>query len=297
MDYSLGLSGEDLVEPILLSGRGVGLLRSEYVLRRHAAYTTVERGRNALSEYVAGVCQAYNGSPVWYRLAELDVEEVKVLEGCDDFELADRSLVTGTRGIRRAMLHPEAFELELATITAVSTNFRNLGIVLPFVAHPVEAAWAMDSIRRAGFSGRLACMAETPAAVVCLGEIIERGIDRVILGMNDLSALTMATSRGSGLYESVTPGIRAMVQLARDTTRRLGVELAMAGYLTQDLIDLASELKLDEAVVHYCDLPRLLSFDPASLSELDRMADIKRWTRAAIRERRAREGIEPVDPY
>jgi signal transduction protein with GAF and PtsI domain len=297
MQFALGLSAEKLVERLGNPLHGVGLIRGEYVFRRTRAYITVERGKDALRSYLDHILTLYPDDPVWYRTSELDVEEVKVLEGCDDFEINDRILSMGVRGVRRALLHPQAFRMELQIVAEAAARHPQLGMIIPFVAEPAEAEWALLEARGAGFKGPLCTMAEIPAAVVNLDRILALGFSRTLVGLNDLTAFTMGASRGSNRYPGLPDGVRRMIEIVRHACTVAGAELAIGGALSPAHLAAAESLGVDTCVVHYEDLPKLLGGDYADLPELGRVQEIKRWTREAIRERRRQFGLTPTDPY
>lgn len=284
MKLTLGLSSEAVVPSLVESLAGVGLIRGEYVFRRLRQHVTVPAAQRWLTEYLVDVAVAFAPAPVWYRVADLEAREVSVLEGCDD-DIVDRVAMLGTRGVRRAMVHPGVFDLELAAFDAAARDHANLGLLFPFIAEPEELAWARDRARDIGISSAIGCMAEVPGAVVALGEIVDLGVDRVVVGCNDLGSLTMGVERGSTRYAPVSTGLARMIDLAREATAAREVELAIAGYLTPDHLDVARRAGVDECVVHYADLPGLLGPTFADLPELGAMAEIKRWTRRALAER------------
>ena len=103
------------------------MIRGEYLFRRIFKYITLKEGQTYLEDYLSNICSMYYPNEVWYRTSELDILEVSVLEGSDDDTIDDWLPILGTRGIRRAMLHPETFEIELSVIKRVSEKYDNLG--------------------------------------------------------------------------------------------------------------------------------------------------------------------------
>ncbi|MDJ0643350.1 MAG: hypothetical protein QNJ15_11070 [Erythrobacter sp.] len=276
---------------------GVGMIRGEYIFRKARSYVLTDEGKLALDEYLSEVLRAYPDRPIWYRFAELDVEEVKVLKGGDGLDLNDRILSMGNRGVRRSMLFPEAFREEIAVVAAVAAGHSRFGVIVPFVADVPELEWALGEISTGGWGGKVGVMAEIPAAVVTLAEMLERGLSRVLLGMNDLTQFTMAAFRGSNRYPGLPLAMRRMIEMAREATATRGAELALAGGLNQAHLDAADEIGADACVVHYSDLPRLLGESYASLPDLSQLAAIKSWTRAEIAKRREAAAELPLDPY
>jgi phosphoenolpyruvate-protein kinase (PTS system EI component) len=297
MRLELALSGESPKNGSRLSHEAIGLVRGEYVFRKARSYITTHAGEEALASYVTALVTEFSNCPIWYRLSELDAEEVKVLAGADGTYINDRILGMGTRGVRRAMLLPEAFRREVSVVAQQSQKHAAFGIIIPFLADVAELDWALAEIRLAGFSGPVGIMAEIPAAVVTLDVLLERDLGRVLVGINDLTQFVMAAYRGSSRYPGLPAGVRRMIEIARETTNRHGCELAMAGALTEDHLTAAREIGVDGCAVHYSDWPRLFGAQFNDLPELGQLAEIKKWTRAAIHERRRIAGQIPVDPY
>lgn len=297
MRLELALSGESPENGTALPHSGVGLVRGEYVFRKAKSYITTPAGEEALASYVTALVNAYSNCPIWYRLSELDVEEVKVLAGADGMHLNDRILGMGTRGVRRAMLLPDAFRREVSVVAQQSQKHSAFGLIIPFLADVAELDWALMEIRLSGFSGPVGIMAEIPAAVVTLDVLLERDINRVLVGTNDLTQFVMAASRGSSRYSGLPAGVHRMIEIARETTHRHGCELSLAGALTDAHLTAARAVGVDACAIHYSDWPRLFGSHFSDLPELDQLAEIKKWTRAAIHERRRIAGEIPVDPY
>lgn len=294
---NLALSGQQLQARMPCAVAEIGLIRGEYVFRRARAYVTVERGYNALREYLEKLLVLYPDILVWYRFSELDVEEVKVLDGCDDFAINDRILSMGARGVRRYMLHAEAFRLELEIVTALSAANANLGVIVPFVADVTEASWALDEIRRAGFSGAAATMLEIPAAVMCFDDILALGYERGVFGLNDASAFVMGSYRGSNRYPGIPEGVKRMIEFAHTIAEERGATVKVAGNMDEMKYGALRRIRHTGAIVHYAELPKIFGEKFQSLPELSIVSDIKAWTRRAISLRRSDAGIMPVDPY
>jgi phosphoenolpyruvate-protein kinase (PTS system EI component) len=292
---SLALSSERVDGVTGPEFSGVGLVRGEYVFRRRREYVTVPGARAALTSYLREVAAAFAPRPVWYRTSELEAAEVAVLDGGDDDSLVDPVPILGTRGIRRALRHPESFDLELGAFRDAADDFPNLGLLFPFVTEAAELDWALGRCRAVGVAAPVGVMAEIPAAVVCLDAFLALGAVRVLVGANDLWGLTMGVYRTSDAYRRDSDGFRRMLDLARAATAARGVELAMAGYLTPQHLGMAADAGLDECAVHYSDLPALLGPRYAALPDLHVLHEVKTWTRAAIAARELRRPVPAVD--
>lgn len=149
MDIRVSLSGERSTEPLVRNLGGVGLLRGEFLFRAREVYVTNERARADVAAYVSGVCRAFAGKPVWYRLSDFWSDEANVLQGNPHIK-DEANPIVGMRGIRRALAHPEDFSLEVDAIAGVARTHSNLHMLFPFVQDGDEMAEGVLLCRRAG---------------------------------------------------------------------------------------------------------------------------------------------------
>ncbi|MGW0210923.1 putative PEP-binding protein, partial [Streptomyces sp. NPDC003233] len=189
---------------------------------------------------------------------------------------------SAARGIRRSLMFPETFRCELEAFATAQAKAPNLRLMFPFVSTVDEVRACRAAAEAAGVAGPFGLMAETPAAVLTLPELLDAGYGHVVVGCNDLWSLTMARANVAGVYPSATLALARMVELARRSTTAAGATLFVAGYLDADLLALARDGGADAAVLHYSQLPRLLGDRYAHLPDLDRLAEIKKHTRAAV---------------
>ncbi len=103
--FFLALSGDVPASDALEFAAGVGLIRSEYVLRQAGSYVTTAAGRAALRDYAAKIAGLMDPKPVWVRTSDFEAREIATLSGCDAFE-EDENPILGDRGIRRAQRYP-----------------------------------------------------------------------------------------------------------------------------------------------------------------------------------------------
>lgn len=286
MKLRLGLSAEEITDPMTDVFDGVGLLRGEYLCRKIGMYIPLEPCRDFIRGYLRRVCRLFAPHPVWYRTTELETAEVNVLQGADEI-IEEKTTMLGYRGVRRGMRHRETFLLELAAIAEVAAEHDNLQLMIPFVSEVEEFVFTRDALRGMGFRNQIGMMAEIPAAVLCLEEFLEAGAQCITLGMNDLSSLTTGGQRNAELRVTHR-GVRKMVEMARTKTRAAGVPLQMAGYLNPALLEMARESECDYAVLHYSKLGEVLGERYANLPHQEDLNAIKRKTRDQVYEREER---------
>jgi phosphoenolpyruvate-protein kinase (PTS system EI component) len=281
MQHALALSGETPPADLFTDfPAGVGLLRGEYLLREAGAYWGLPEVRETVTGYLAAVA-GLTARPVWYRTSDLEAAEAATLRGAEE-GVVDPVPQLGMRGIRRSLRFPDTFRRELAAFAAAQDRAANLRLMFPFVSTVKEARACLTAARAAGVRGPVGLMAETPAAVLTLPELLDVGYAHVVVGCNDLWSLTMARANVAGVYPTATTALARMMELARKATAEAGAALYVAGYLDPSLVRLAAEHGADAAVFHYSQLPKLLGGQYAGLPQLDHLAAVKKRTRAAV---------------
>ncbi len=252
------------------------MIRGEYLFRGSGYYPTSKEGRENLHDYLELIARKTVGGEIWYRTTDFDYREASVLSGVED-ELAE------FRGIRRGLRFPELLECELSIVSSVQSQYPHLNVMFPFVSQPREVETALRIASGVGVGGHFGIMLETPAVALCLEDFLLSDVGRVIVGLNDLHALTMGITRGAGIKPSWEKSVERLVSMAREITRRHGVRLSMAGYLDSQLMDMASRLSVDDVVLHYSQLPVLLGDSYLSLPDLEVLSITKKRSRDAIK--------------
>ncbi len=286
MKLRLGLSAEEIADPMSDTFDGVGLLRGEYLCRKIDMYIPRAECRDFIRGYLRRICTLFAPRPVWYRTTEMETAEVNVLEGADEI-IEEKTTMLGCRGVRRGMRLRDTFVQELTLVAEVAAEHDNLHLMIPFVSEVEELVFTRDTLRGLGFRNQLGMMAEIPAAVLCLEDFLAAGAQSITLGMNDLSSLTTGAQRNPELH-ATHPGVRKLVEMAREKTRAAGVPLSMAGYLTPALLEMARACECDFAVLHYSKLGEVLGERFASLPHQEDLQAIKNHTRDLVLRRQER---------
>jgi phosphoenolpyruvate-protein kinase (PTS system EI component) len=256
MDFLLGLNGEVPDAAVAQQFAGVGMIRGEYLCRQAGSWIAAHTARNCLRAYLHRISAMFAPRLVWYRLIDMESNEVNQLAGCDE-TIHEKTTMLGWRGVRRGLRLRESLVAELSVVADVADAHPNLHLLLPFVSAAAEVREIAALARQLGFFGRIGSMAETPAAVLTLADLIDHGVDQVTLGMNDLSSLTIGANRSMPHCRKDHPGVRALVAHAVGVAAGRGIPLHAAGYLSgADLDDLAV-LGVRGVVVHYSHLSRL----------------------------------------
>ncbi|MET9361756.1 putative PEP-binding protein [Streptomyces sp. NPDC006632] len=299
MRQRLSLSGEIPPAAVVEAFDGVGLIRSEYVIRAGGHFISARRTQDALREYVAAVARAVPDRPIWYRTSEMTSQEANTLIGVDR-TYTEADFMKGRRGVRRARETPEAFETELRVVAEVAADHPNLHVLAPFVRDAEDLAFVADTLDRMDWPNRFGSMVEIPSALFDIEEFAALGASNFLLGLNDLSSTLTATTRefwDMKLHPSVWWAIDRVASLAKGASWEWG----LAGNLSPAVVERAEFADVPYVSMHYSELPKLLGWDENTLPDIDLVARTKAFTREQIaraeeRALRERLGLDAVAP-
>lgn len=256
MKRLLGLNGELPDDALASRFDGVGLVRGEYLCRLAGAWVTTAGCRAAISSYLDTLAVRFAGRPVWYRLVDMESNEVSTLPGCTE-RILEKTTMLGMRGVRRGLRIPAELACELGTLAELARRHDNIHVLLPFVSDAAEVANVRALAWELGFRNRIGVMAETPAAILTLPALVEAGAQEVVIGMNDLTSLTLGSSRDLPLHRKDHAAVLTLVRHAVEASQSCGVPLHAAGYLDAGDIARLERCGVESVVVHYSLLGRL----------------------------------------
>ena len=283
--YGLILSGEIPPSRVVAAFTEVSLVRGEYVMRRSGRYVTTATGRDALQRYLKEICLAFYPKPVWYRLSDFESREISTLDGADA-HLDEENPILGPRGTRRALLFPDAFLHEATCVANVMADWSNLRYMPSYVGTVDELSDLLYLICTNDLPPPTGCMIEVPSAVWQAAQIRDTGMERLLIGLNDLTSLLFGAHRGTPHHKRDHPMIDEVVaSVARGT----GVDTVVANSVSPAH---ASRLRAAGAclvAIHYHELPQW-SQDPCTdLPDLHLVTDIRRITAGLLAVRREGE--------
>ena len=279
----VSLAGERPQVPALQRFAGVGLVRGEFLFRARGAYITDAEATGQLGAYLDKVCDAFAGRPVWYRATDFWSDEAAVLRG-NDGPVRENNPLVGERGLRRALARPQTARCELAAVAEVARRRPNLHLLLPFVRDAAEFAQARPLVEDVDWPNRLGSMVELPSAALCAADFLEVGVTNLLVGLNDLSALTLGLERADEALK-LHPAVWALVDQVREQVAGR-CSWGIGGALTPALLARAQAAGPDYITIHYDDLPALLGLPGGDLPDLGHVAGVKAKTRrdkAALR--------------
>lgn len=249
------------VEPAIRNGAmGVGLFRTEFLFMERKTLPTEDEQYAVYSK----AAEAFAGRPVVIRT--LDVGGDKPIAGIDVPH--EENPFLGWRGIRMCLDKPELFKPQLRALLRAAAH-GNVKIMFPMIsvleeltaAKALLMACAAELEAEGKLIGKpeIGVMIETPAAVMCAGEIAEEA-DFFSIGTNDLTQYTMAADRGhpklAALNRADQPAVLRMIELACKAALAKGKWVGVCGEAagTPALIPLllsfgVSELSMSPALI------------------------------------------------
>ncbi|MDG2991656.1 hypothetical protein L3556_12035 [Candidatus Synechococcus calcipolaris G9] len=228
---------------------GIGLLRSELmllgILGGQHPYRWLESGRSKelgdlWAAEIAPFIQAIAPRPLFYRCLDLRSHEYRALIDGDQWEPNEANPLLGLRGTCRYILHPALFDLELSALRqAITTRAAPLRLILPFVRSLEEIEFCQERITAAGLDQvpgfQLWVMAEVPALLFMLPDLVERGVKGISIGTNDLIQLLLGIDRDEpplGLtLDEAHPSVKAAIEHFVRTAQRVGLGCSICGEL------------------------------------------------------------------
>ena len=268
MRNQLALSSEKLDEkvyPQLLYH--VGMIRGEYLLRELNQNILLASCQQFVKDYLDTICSLYSDEEVWYRFSELTNTEANCLEGTKE-HFDENHPLFGYRGIRRLLACPDEFQAEANVVTDIYQNTPNLSVIFPFVNDADQLKQAITALRHHGFTGKVGTMIELPSAYFNLDRILETGISKIVVGMNDLTSFVFATVRNSQWHDMESPIMLDMLRDMQDKASMKKIDFAVAGYLNASFIQKMNQMGI-KCIIHYSSIPEIFDL------EIDRADHLK----------------------
>ncbi len=207
-----------------------------------------------LAEGIGTIAAAFHPKPVIVRMSDFKTNEYAGLLGGRWFEPKEDNPMLGFRGASR-YTHPayaEGFALECAAMKRAREvlGLTNVKLMIPFCRRLGEGEAVVNRMAELGLvRGRdgleIYVMCEIPNNVLLIDEF-SRIFDGFSIGSNDLTQLTLGVDRDSALvafeFDERDPGVRRMLRLAVEGSRRNGRHSGICGQAPSDYPELAAEL-------------------------------------------------------
>ncbi len=260
MRNQLALSGEKILEKIYPQlFHHVGMIRGEYLLRELNQNIILASCQQFVKDYLDTICSFYLDKEVWYRFSELTNTEANCLAGTREFFDEGHPLF-GYRGTRLLLACLDEFQAEAHVVTEVYQTNPNLSLIFPFVNDADQLKQAITVLRQYGFTGKVGTMIELPSAYFDLSSILETGISKIVVGMNDLTSFVFATMRNSQWHDMESPIMLDMLRDMQDKARKNKINFAVAGYLNTSFIQKMNQLGI-KCIIHYSSIPEIFDLE------------------------------------
>ena len=260
MQNQLALSGEKIIEKVYLQlFHHIGMIRGEYLLRELNQNILLASCQQFVKDYLSSICSLYSDEEVWYRFSELTNAEANSLDGTKEY-FDERHPLFGYRGIRRLLGCPDEFQAEANVVTDVYQNNPNLSVIFPFVNDADQLKRAITVLRQHGFTGKVGTMIELPSAYFDIDRILETGISKIIVGMNDLTSFIFATVRNSQWHDMKSPIMLDILRQMQEKAKSKNIDFVVAGYLNASFIQKMNQMGI-ECILHYSSIPEIFDLE------------------------------------
>ena len=234
--------GEDVVVAAENGADGVGLYRIEqFYLARNTPPSVPE----LLAELRRALAPLH-GKRITIRLLDLGADKpVPFVQ----FPSEDDPFL-GRRGVRLLLKYPDLLDTQLKALLEIARE-QDIHILVPMVTLAEDMARVRQRMREIADAAGIAkipplgAMIETPAAALCVGEILKHS-DFLSIGTNDLTQFTMAAGRENPLvneyYLENHPAVLRLVRMVLDEAGQTPV--SVCGELAADLGSIPVLLKL-----------------------------------------------------
>jgi len=204
-----------------------------------------------MAEGIATIAAAFHPKPVILRLSDFKSNEYSGMLGGRQYEPQEENPMIGYRGAARYLSAEfrECFALEAEAVRKVRDDMGlgNVELMVPFVrtvdeARGVVALLAELGLERGRNGLRLIMMCEVPSNAILAEDFLEH-FDGFSIGSNDLTQLTLALDRDSGLvagqFDERNAAVKMLISRAIRTCRDAGKYVGICGQGPSDHLDLA----------------------------------------------------------
>lgn len=99
-------------------------------------------------------------------------------------------------------------------------------------------------------------MIEIPSAFFDIDNILKTEIEKIVIGMNDLTSFVFATVRNSEFHAMDGEIMLDIINTINEKCKEKNIELSVAGYLSKNLINKLNELNI-KCIIHYNLIPKI----------------------------------------
>ena len=210
--------------------------------------------KKKMVEGVATIAAAFWPKKVIVRLSDFKSNEYRNLIGGPRYEPTEENPMLGFRGASRyiAPSFRDCFRLECEAMKTVrdGMGLTNVELMVPFVRTLGEADAVLAIMQEFGLTRgenglRIVMMCEIPSNAILADEFLQR-FDGFSIGSNDMTQLTLALDRDSGLvmdaFDERDAAVKKMLHMAIVACRKAGKYVGICGQGPSDYPELAEWL-------------------------------------------------------
>jgi pyruvate,water dikinase len=207
-----------------------------------------------IAEGVATIAAAFWPKKVIVRLSDFKSNEYRNLIGGTRYEPHEENPMLGFRGASRYVAESfrDCFRLECEAMRKVRDvmGLTNVEIMIPFVRTVSEGEKVLAILKENGLERgknglKVVMMCEIPSNALLADEFL-RHFDGFSIGSNDMTQMTLALDRDSGLvmdaFDERDAAVKRMLHLAIQACRKAGKYVGICGQGPSDYPDLAEWL-------------------------------------------------------
>ncbi|MDP8263497.1 MAG: PEP/pyruvate-binding domain-containing protein [Candidatus Ancaeobacter aquaticus] len=188
---------------------------------------------------------------VIYRITDYKTNEFQKLIGGNVIEGEEANPAMGKRGLARMldMKNHSTFAWEMEAIKkARDMGYYNIAIMFPLVRRPSNLEEGIKQLERHGLKRgqknlKVGMMIETPANVFQIDEFLDKGLDFVSFGTNDLTQFMLGCERDNKklerLFNESAPSIIKSILYVAAICKKRGVETGFCGQMIANNPDTA----------------------------------------------------------
>lgn len=239
------------------SADAVGLLRIEHLVlslgytpKQHIEEHSKESFVNELVEGIEEVAEEFYPKEVRVRTLDAPTDEFTKLEGGESEPVEDNPML-GYRGIRRSLNSDITFNCQLEAYKKLKEKgYDNIELMFPLINDEDDVDNIIDRMRSVGIDTEdidWGVMIETPSSAIRIESIVERPIDFVSFGTNDLTQYTLAVDRNNQrvsdrfdeTHEAVLELMRDVVEVCRESEVKCSIcgEAASKDKMINELVE------------------------------------------------------------
>ena len=239
---------EDIDTAMQSGARGVGLLRSSYMMLPGRILDEQEQ-----FYFYSSCLAAAQGCPVTVRTFDFGADRTMA-----DAYQGVQSSKLGLRGIRNSLRQPRQFETQICALLRAAHR-GPLRVMFPMVTDVEDWDAAMhivehcrQSLRERGvpFNEKtpFGVMLSVPSACLTAEEFVAHGCDFLVIGTNDLTQYTHAADRelasAERYYRPASPAMKKLIDMVMEAARAGNVPVTICGLAVGNPVNTVQYLQM-----------------------------------------------------